>query len=172
MFAYLHPILASFPFPLFVAAFLTEVVAYFGVTTHWRLHSFFLVILGGIFSVAAYYSGYYHMSGASITFQISEEIVSGHQNVARMQLFSLTPLLLFAFIRALKPNEFFHWLFIPFLILTLLLTGSTSHKGGMLVFQEGAGVARECPCDDPEPDEAATESGGSEISDKQNRDKV
>ncbi len=146
MLAHLHPILASFPFPLFVAAFFTEVIAYFGITTQWRLHSFFLVLLGAGFSVAAYYSGYYQMADASITFSVPEEIITGHQNVARMQLFSLTPLILFSLIRALKPNEFFHWLFIPFLILTLLLTGSTSHKGGMLVFEQGAGVSRECIC--------------------------
>jgi uncharacterized membrane protein len=146
MMAYLHPILASFPFPLFLTAFLTEVVAYFGVTRNWRLFSFFIVILAVIFSIAAYYSGYYQMETASITFKISEEIIAEHQSVARMQLFSLTPLVLFALIRALKPNEFFHWLFIPFLVLSILLTGSTSHKGGMLVFEQGAGVSKECPC--------------------------
>jgi uncharacterized membrane protein len=148
MLTYLHPILASFPFPIFVAAFMTEVVAYFGHTNHWRLHSFFLVLLGSFFSVAAYYSGYYQMDGASITFHVAEHLIAEHQNVARMQLFSLIPLSIFVLIRAIKPNEFFHWLFIPFLILTLLLTGSTSHKGGMLVFKQGAGVAKECDCGD------------------------
>lgn len=167
MITHLHPILASFPFPLFVAAFLTEVLAYFGHTTQWRLHSFFLVILGGLFSVAAYYAGYYQMSEASITFDIADSLIVEHQNVARMQLFSLTPLVLFAFIRAVKPNEFFHWMFIPFLILTLLLTSSASHKGGMLVFQHGAGVSRECNCDGDKKNSGSTaESHLSDIQEK------
>jgi len=143
-FEYMHPVLAGFPFPLFVAAFLTEIVAYFGITNNWRAHSCFLVIIGSLFSLAAYYSGFYQLDSASISFVVDPEIIAHHQNVGRMQLMSLIPLNLFAVIRSLKPNEFLHWLFVPFLILTLLLTASASHKGGTLVFKHGAGVSREC----------------------------
>lgn len=143
-FEYLHPVLAGFPFPLFVAAFLTEIVAYFGITNNWRAHSCFLVIIATLFSLAAYYSGFYQVDTASISFVVDPEVIAHHQNVGRMQLMSLIPLCLFAVIRSLKPNEFLHWLFVPFLILTLLLTASASHKGGTLVFKHGAGVSREC----------------------------
>jgi len=136
----LHPIVASFPAVILVIIFLTELVAYFGETNSWRVFSTFLACLLVIFSGATYYSGFYDAEKANMTFQISEEIISAHQASAKLFLMSLIPTVLFSIIRAIKPNEIIHWLYTPCLILSLILSGVTSHKGGQLVFIHGASV--------------------------------
>ncbi|HMO17186.1 MAG TPA: hypothetical protein PKA63_03500 [Oligoflexia bacterium] len=149
---YLHPIAAGFPFPLFIAAFLTELMAYFALTNHWRNSAFFLVILASICSVIAYYSGFYQVGEANKTFIVDQDLITRHQAIARVQTLSLIPLLLFGLIRSIKQTELIHWIYVPFLILSLILTGATSHRGGMLVFEQGAGISRPCEKTIPDPE--------------------
>lgn len=135
-----HPIFASFPFVLLFVIFITELVAFFGDTNTWRVFSCYLACLLGIFSIATYYTGFYDAERANITFQVSEEVISQHQASAKLFLMSLIPTVLFSIIRAIKPNEILHWIYTPCLVLSLILGGLTSHRGGELVFKHGASV--------------------------------
>ncbi len=142
---YLHPIFASFPFAILLVVFLTELACYFADTAQWRIFSCFLVCIATILSLATYYTGFFSATNASLTFQVSEEVISMHQVSAKLYLLSIFPTVLFSILRAIKQSELLHWFFVPCLICSLLLSGLASHRGGMLVFQEGAGVQRECP---------------------------
>ena len=145
LFIQIHPIFASFPFVILCVVFMTELASYFADTTQWRIFSCYLVCIATIMSLVSYYTGFYSASSAEGTFKISEELISMHQSSAKLFLLSMFPTVLFSILRSVKQKEMIHWIYTPCLICSLLLAGLASHRGGVLVFKEGAGVIKACP---------------------------
>ncbi len=143
-FIYIHPIFASFPFVILTVVFLTELASYFADTSQWRVFACFLVCVATVMGLVSYYTGFYSAESAHATFKISEEIIGMHQSSAKLFILSMFPTVLFSILRAIKRSEPIHWIYTPLLICSLLLAGLASHRGGMLVFNEGAGVTRKC----------------------------
>lgn len=146
LFLIIHPVFASFPFVILVVVFLTELGSFFADTTQWRIHACFLVCIGAIAALVSYYTGYYSAevaSSAIATFRVPEDMIAQHQTSAKLFLLSMFPTTIFSLLRSIKDNEFMHWIYTPCLICSLLLAGVASHRGGMLVFKEGAGVIKE-----------------------------
>lgn len=144
LFIQIHPIFASFPFVILTLVFLTELASYFADTQQWRIYSCFLVCVATIMSLVSYYTGFYSASTAEGTFKISEELIAMHQSSAKLFLLSMFPTVLFSILRSVKQSELVHWIYTPCLICSLLLAALASHRGGVLVFKEGAGVIRSC----------------------------
>jgi uncharacterized membrane protein len=146
IFLIIHPMFASFPFVILALVFLTELGSFFTDTTQWRIHACFLVCITAVVSIVSYYTGYYSAeiaTSASATFKVPEHLISQHQGAAKLFLLSMFPTTVFCLLRSIKESEFVHWIYTPCLICSLLLSGVASHRGGMLVFKEGAGVVKD-----------------------------
>lgn len=140
MIEHLHPILASFVFPLLVLAFLTEVMSYFGDEKKWQFFTSFILIVTSIASISAYYAGFYEFEHLGNLVAHKKSFIEAHQLIAKIYLISLLPTTFFAILRNYTNSQFIHWIFVIFLIVSIILGGVTAKEGGNLVFSHGIGV--------------------------------
>lgn len=134
-----HPPLAMFPAAIAAVFFCLEILQLLGVKG--LVSAKLRIVLATILALSllfAYYSGFYGLDYATKT---PSEPLKLHQAVARFTALLSLPLLLFSTVAYQKPPK--SPIFIIFLVtLALLFLGLlyTSHLGGKLVFEYGAGV--------------------------------
>ncbi len=138
----LHPPFSAFPFALFVATILIELVSLGRSSPHLTTAAKISLMGAAIGTVLAFLSGYEASEIANQTFTVSDEIIAEHHNIGRLLLFSALPCLA---LRILLDKARFYVRTLRFIYAILLLTclglvTYCGYLGGELVFGHGAGV--------------------------------
>ncbi|MCO6432189.1 MAG: hypothetical protein J5J00_15130 [Deltaproteobacteria bacterium] len=104
-----------------------------------KINLTFLVIT----TAAAFFSGYQAADSASLSFQVSEDVIAEHHNIGRLALFLVLPAAALRFIAsgAKHARAIFFTLYYASLVSLCALIILAGFKGGQLVFQYGAGVS-------------------------------
>ena len=136
-----HPPLSSFPAVICTLAVILELIALkyrFAGLPHTRL---FLTICLILFMPITYISGQYGLDYVIKIDKSLNDVVYNHQLIAKMSLISLVPLGLFSILRYFQADKLFvRLLHYCCLLLTFVLIGVTSFRGGELVFTHGIAV--------------------------------
>jgi len=140
MIEHLHPILASFIFPFLFLSFVTEVISYFADVKKWQFFTSFILIVSAFMSIAAYYAGFFEFERLGDQISDKQAFIESHQLIAKIYLISLLPTTFFVILRNYTKSQFIHWIFVIFLIISIILGAVTSREGGHLVFTHGIGV--------------------------------
>lgn len=152
-----HPPLSAFPLVILTLIVLLEIFLVFRNIEKVRSLSTLLLCFLAVISPLTYFSGYWGVDFANRSFEISQDLIEGHQMLAHLYLFFLvaTLALAFAALKAEFSKKAFLVAYRIFLVLTYLIIVLTSAKGGELVFEHGAGVGARNPTSGlfPEPKE-------------------
>ena len=144
-----HPPLSAFPIALACLVALCEVVSYFWKEKSSELRTVgkWVLVSSFIFSPLTYYTGYWGAELASKTFEVSDELISYHQMLAKLYLATLVTCALFALMDTFdKENRpFVKFGYSTLVALTLFAAIMVSRQGGKLVFEHGAGVSAPVP---------------------------
>lgn len=142
---HLHAMMIHFPIALLMAGFLSEIIALFNKKEFFGHAAFYLLILGALGAVAAYFSGDFAGEGIEDgPLKIPMEL---HEEAATVTLWLAIVTGVFrAAVFYFKYNRVWvKWLGI---ILFTVLAGSvslTGYLGGQLVYSHGAGVELALP---------------------------
>jgi uncharacterized membrane protein len=142
---HLHAMVIHFPIALIMASFLTELVSLFSKNPFYKNASLYLLVLGAVGVITAYFSGSYASDG--MTDGLLQEPIGMHEEAALATLFmaaiTILAKALIYFFNYQKP-----WAKWTSLLLFALLVGSvarTAYLGGQLVFKHGAGIELALP---------------------------
>ncbi len=134
-----HPLLTSFPIVLISLAVLSDIIFYFTQRTIWLQFNYFVLLLGMLFSLLAFFSGLIASSNASeLSSNLPEQQIAYHYSIAKLILFAYIPLILFRYLRF--ERKIFGLAYYFFCLLQFTLIAYTGHLGGDLVFKHGIGI--------------------------------
>jgi len=139
-----HPPLAMFPPVVSMLMVILELAALrIPAVMTARLRVLLSVILL-ISATLAYYTGFY---GVDFAPDVPLEVIRSHQGFARFSALLSVPTALFATLILLSPKsqKALNWSYLGAILLQCSLLMFTSHLGGKLVFEWGAGVAKQSP---------------------------
>ena len=133
----IHPPLTAFPVALLVVSFLAALFEAYGYK-QLKIVARVNLLIGAIFLVGAFISGYQGSEFASGTFKVANETIDFHHTIGKLALLALVPVLslLFYYERS-KILKVFYLFFFALEVGLVLYTG---YLGGELVFRHGAGV--------------------------------
>lgn len=142
---HLHAMVIHFPIALLMAGFLSELITLISKNEFFKQASFYLLLLGSIGAIVAYFSGSY--AGDGMTDGILQKPIGMHQEAALVTLWLaiLTTLLKTAMYYFDYQKTWLQW---TSFLLFALLAGSvtrTGYLGGQLVFKHGAGIKLALP---------------------------
>lgn len=140
----LHPVLSSFPLPIFSLAVIFTVLGLSSSESVFRKACArtapFLAILASTSVLAAYLSGLPAAEALTLHNKIPDDVLASHQSLGKLTLLSCLILLPCAILHLLKCSRGLALIFLLSLVLSLTLSFVTSWRGGILVFEYGAGV--------------------------------
>lgn len=138
----LHPPLNAFVFVCICVAAGSEVLRVFRNSTVVRFMVGAHVSLAAVFAVFAFVSGLSAAESASEMFEVSDDLIGGHYEAARLLLFVILPCpgLYYIALQAKHSRALFAGLFRAVLLAAFGLVLYSGYLGGKLVFSHGAGV--------------------------------
>jgi len=142
---HLHAMLIHFPIALLMAGFLSEAMALFSKKEFFKNAAFYLLLLGALGAIAAYFSGNY--AGEGIEEGPLKGPIEAHEEAATVTLWLAIIAAMFrVVIFYLKYSR--SWIKWVSIILFAVVIGSvvrTGYLGGQLVYSHGAGVQLSLP---------------------------
>ena len=137
---HLHAMVIHFPIALLIAGFFSEIIALFNKTQFFKSASFYLLLLGTMGVIVAYWSGNY--AGDGMTDGLLQGPMELHEDAALVTLWLaiLTTLSRASMQHFNYQKAWAHWS--AFLMFAVLIgyVARTGYLGGQLVFKHGAGI--------------------------------
>ncbi len=140
-----HPAIVHFPIALLPTVFLLEAVGHFTNRSELRKAALWLLVFGVMAAWLAVLTGYLSQENASQTVRNSQglELLRFHANTAYFTATLWSGVLLLRVYLERPETERWRKLFLAFALLGTLSVFFTGYLGGRMVYQFGAGVARE-----------------------------
>ncbi len=138
---YIHPMVVHFPIALLMIGFLSEVTGAILKKEFFSTAAFYLIILGTIGVVAAYFSGGFAGEGITETGTLKQALET-HESAALLTVWLVvaTALVRVALVVLKKFQGSLQWIAIVLFLVSVLSIARTGHYGGQLVFKHAAGV--------------------------------
>ncbi|MGE5431879.1 MAG: DUF2231 domain-containing protein [Syntrophomonadaceae bacterium] len=139
--SHLHPMIVHFPIALLIVGFLFDALSLFVKKEFFSNAGFYLLILGTLGVVAAYFSGTFAGSGISEAGSLKQALET-HEGAAELALWLMviTAAIRIALVIAKKYEGGFKYATIFLFLLGVLAIARTGFYGGDLVFRHAAGV--------------------------------
>ncbi len=138
---HLHPMIVHFPIALLIVGFLADIIGIVFKKEFFSKAGFYLLILGTIGVVAAYFSG--DAAGDGITEQGPlKQALETHEEAAQLSLWLMVAAAAFriAFVWLKKYTGIIKYAALGLFFLGVLSIARTGYYGGELVFKHAAGV--------------------------------
>ncbi len=141
---YIHPMVVHFPIALLMIGFLSEVTGAILKKEFFSTAAFYLVILGALGVVAAYFSGGLAGEGIAETGPLKQALET-HESAAQLTVWLVvaTALVRVALVVFKKFGGALQGFAIALFLVTVLSVARTGHFGGQLVYKHAAGVRLE-----------------------------
>ena len=138
---HLHPMIVHFPIALLIVGFLSEIAGLILKKDFFSKAAFYLLILGTVGVIAAYFSGEYAGDGIVETGALKQALET-HEDAALLSLWLMvgTVLVRIAFVLIKKYQGILKWVSFVLFLLGVLSIARTGYYGGNLVFKHAAGV--------------------------------
>jgi uncharacterized membrane protein len=142
---HLHAMMTHFPIALLMTGFLTEILSLMIKKEFLKHASFYLLILGTLGAIAAYFSGSY--AGDGMSDGLLQQPLQLHEDAALITLW-------LAIITALTSTAVYYfgyqkglakWISVLLYVVLIGFVARTGYLGGELVFKHGAGIELELP---------------------------
>ncbi len=142
---HLHAMIIHFPIALLIAGFFSEVVAMFSKKVFFKNAAVYLLLLGALGAMAAYFSGYY--AGEGIEEGPLKGPIEKHEDAATLTLWLTIIAAIFRVaIFYFKYNRLWiKWVGIILFATVIGAVARTGYLGGQLVYSHGAGVQLALP---------------------------
>ena len=142
---HLHAMIIHFPIALLMVGFLSELIALFSKNNFFKNTAFYLLLLGALGAISAYFTGSYAGEGIEEgPLKIPMEL---HEQAALISLWLaiITALfsVLFYYFKVQNPKA--KWVSILLYTLLVVSVARTGYLGGQLVYSHGAGVEISLP---------------------------
>ncbi len=138
---HLHPMIVHFPIALIIVGFLADLIGVIWKKDFFSKVGFYLLILGTLGVVAAYFSG--NLAGGGITEAGPlKEALETHEEAAQLSLWLMigVAVIRIALLLFKKYSGSLQWVAILLFFLGVLSIARTGFYGGELVFKHAAGV--------------------------------
>ena len=139
--SHLHPMIVHFPIALVMVGFLFDAVSFFFKKDFFSKAGFYLLILGTLGVIAAYFSGQYAGSGITEAGTLKEALET-HEEAAELTLWLMTgaALVRIAFVLLKKYSGALKGVAFALFLLGVISIVRTGAYGGELVYKHAAGV--------------------------------
>ncbi len=147
----LHPMIVHFPIALLIVGLLADAIGLFSKKEFFSKAGFYLLILGTIGVIAAYFSG--NLAGEGVTEAGSlKQALETHEDAAELSiwLMSAAALVRIAFIAFKRYSGSLKWVAFALFLIGVLSIARTGYYGGELVFKHPAGVQFNLGFGDPD----------------------
>ena len=138
---YIHPMVVHFPIALLLVGFVAEVTGAIFKKEFFSKAAFYLIIIGALGVVAAYFSGNFAGDGITETGPLKQALEL-HQSSAILTVWLVVATALFrvALVVLKKFRGRLQWIAVALFLITVLSMSQTGHYGGQLVYKHAAGV--------------------------------
>lgn len=138
---HLHPMIVHFPIALLIVGLVFDLAGLFIKKEFFSTAGFYLLILGTLGIVAAYFSGDFAGDGISEAGPLKQALET-HEDAAviSLWLFAASVLLRGVLVWKKKYTGIFKYAAIALIVLGVLSVARTGYYGGQLVFKHAAGV--------------------------------
>lgn len=139
--SHLHPMIVHFPIALLIVGFLAEAVSLIIKKEFFSKAGFYLLILGTLGVVAAYFSGDFAGDGITETGTLKQALET-HEEAATLTLWLMVgaALVRIAFVVLKKYNGVFKAIAFALFLVGVISIARTGFYGGELVYKHAAGV--------------------------------
>lgn len=135
----LHPATVHFPIALLLASLGFYAVHQWKQEDYFQRTGFLLHLIGVISMAIAVLTGNQAQSNIAETPAL-EELVQQHQISGFVLLWLLGMMLIWRYLRQKRMQKLERWLFLGLFIASMALMAYSSHLGGTMVYEHGAGV--------------------------------
>ncbi len=138
---HIHPMIVHFPIALLIVGLLADAIGLFSKKEFFSKAGLYLLILGTIGVIAAYFSG--NLAGEGVTEAGSlKQALESHEEAAELSiwLMSAAALVRIAFIAVKSYSGSLKWVAFALFLIGVLSIARTGYYGGELVFKHAAGV--------------------------------
>jgi uncharacterized membrane protein len=138
---HLHPMIVHFPIALLMVGFLADAVGLFTKKDFFSKAGFYLLILGTLGVVAAYFTGNYAGEGVTEAGALKQALET-HEEAATLTLWLMVgaALIRIAMVVLKKYTGIFRWIAFAVFFIGVLSIARTGYYGGELVYKHAAGV--------------------------------
>lgn len=145
---HIHPMIVHFPIALLIVAFLFDVISLFIKEEFYSKAGFYLLILGTLGVIAAFFTGNLAGSGISESGKL-KDVLETHEEAA---LISMSIMIIAAVVRIIfvwkkKYYGVFKYVALTLILICVFSIARTGFYGGELVFKHAAGVRFELGMD-------------------------
>ncbi len=138
---HLHPMIVHFPIALVIIGFLSDAVGLFTKRQFFATAGLYLVVLGALGTVAAYFSG--DVAGDGIEeFGALGKALEAHEAAAALAVWTMVILVAIRVVLAVtkRMTGWKQWVMVALLAVGVGTIARTGYYGGELVFRHAAGV--------------------------------
>ncbi len=138
---HIHPMIVHFPIALLIVGLLADAAGLFSKKEFFSKAGFYLLILGTIGVIAAYFSG--NLAGDGVTEAGPlKQALETHEDAAGLSiwLMSAAALVRIAFVAVKKYSGSLKWVAFALFLIGVLSIARTGYYGGELVYKHAAGV--------------------------------
>ncbi len=139
--SFLHPMIVHFPIALLIVGFLAELTGLFVQKEFFSKTGFYLLILGTVGVITAYFTGQAAGNGISESGDLKRALES-HENAAELTLWLMAAAaaVRIALVLMKKYSGVFKGIAFVLFLLGVLSVARTGYYGGELVYKHAAGV--------------------------------
>ena len=137
----LHPMIVHFPIALLIVGFLFDIIGFFVQKEFFSKTGFYLLILGSVGVVTAYFTGQYAGNGITEVGTLKQALET-HEGAAVLALWMMTGAALVRIVLVLLKMYYgiFKGIAFVLFLLGVISIARTGYYGGELVFKHAAGV--------------------------------
>ncbi len=138
---HIHPMIVHFPIALLIVGLLADSIGLFSKKDFFSKAGFYLLILGTLGVIAAYFSG--NLAGDGVTEAGPlKQALETHEDAAELSilLISIAALVRIAFVAIKKYSGSLKWVAFALFLIGVLSIARTGYYGGELVYKHAAGV--------------------------------
>ncbi|MGE5400943.1 MAG: DUF2231 domain-containing protein [Ignavibacteriales bacterium] len=138
---HLHPMIVHFPIALLIVGFLFDLISLFSRKELFSTVGLYLLILGTLGVIAAFFSGNFAGDGISEAGSLKQALET-HEGAAEIALWLMiaAAVLRIAFVWMKRYSGVYKYVAIGIFLLGVLAIARTGYYGGELVFKHAAGV--------------------------------
>ena len=138
---HIHPMIVHFPIALLIVGFLFDLIGVFVKKDFFSKAGFYLLILGTLGVIAAYFSGDLAGDGISEVGALKQALET-HESAALLSLWIMViaSVVRIGFVAFKKHTAIFKWVALSLFFIGVLSIARTGYYGGELVFKHAAGV--------------------------------
>jgi uncharacterized membrane protein len=138
---HIHPMIVHFPIALLIVGFLFDLIGTFFKKDFYSKAGFYLLILGTLGVIAAYFSGDLAGDGISEVGALKQALET-HESAAQLSLWLMViaSVVRIGFVVLKKYTGVFKWVALGLFFIGVLSIARTGYYGGELVFKHAAGV--------------------------------